>query len=1077
MKPTLRLFPLCIAIFFSFQISAQQSITVNTAATALQMAQKLTAPGNTISNVTSTCNQTQRGIFVESNTLLPIDSGIVLTSGLATTAQLNQVYTGTASNALGTPGDAQLNGIAGAPTYDACKLEFDVYTVFDSLKFFYSFASEEWPEWACSGYNDAFAFFISGPGIPGQVNLAVLPGTSTPITINTVHFAYGGCPALNSQYMLNNMVSGNKPVYDQFTKRLKAARNVTPCNTYHLKLVIADGGDNILDSGVFIETGSFENYTVSSSSTMMIGSDPIAVEGCQDATFTFTRSTNSGSTTLNYTLGGAALNTVDYATLSGSVTFAPGVSSVNVTVDAVADGIAEGMEDVVVYLIPACSAVAYDSAIIHIYDDIDAQIAPVSPSCFGQSIILNGSTLATSVTPSWSWAPANLLINPNSQNPIANTSVTTTYTMTVTQNACTDTAQLIFVINPSPVVDAGPDVTICQGSGVQLNATSDGNTNVWSPSTGLDNPNILNPIASPAVSTTYTLTSTFTISGCSATDVITVTVQAPQTPFAGFDLNLCLNDTMQLNGTVPAGYTIYSWSPSTGLSNANILNPLAYPIVTTTYVLTASNGICTTTDQLTITVQNLQSVDAGVDLIICTGDSIQLQGVSPYLNNTWSPAGFVSQPTNLTSWATPNATMDFILTGTDGLCTDTDTMTIMVVANLTVNAGNDQTICAGDTVQLNANTNGIPTISWTPATGLSNANIANPLAYPNTTTIYTATISAGTCTATDDVTITVNPSPTVTVTPDQAICAGDNVQLQASGATTYSWTPATGLSASNIANPVASPAVTTAYVVTGTTAGCSDNATVTITVNPLPTANAGPDINICNGNSATINGSTNGTIISWSPAAGLSATNIVTPDANPTTTTSYTLTVTDANGCVSTDVVTVTVNNIVVDANPDVSLIILGESVTLFASGGVFFLWAPTTGLDNPSAGTVVATPADTTIYIVEVTDANGCIGYDTVVVNVVPDFSIFVPNAFTPNGDGTNDVLHLLPFGNFELISFQIYNRWGELVYETENINQGWDGIYKGFEQEVGSYVYYIKARSPLGKLTEFKGNVTLVR
>ncbi len=1313
MKTTYLTQPHCIILFlmlfFSFTLRAQQSISTNTTLTATQMAQKLTAPGNTISNATLTgCTGSyayQKGSFVETNTALPIDSGIVLTTGSAATGILNQIYSSFANTDLPTPGDAQLNGIAGGPTYDACVLQFDVYTVFDSLKFFYSFASEEWPEWACTGYNDAFAFFISGPGIPGQVNLAVIPGTSTPITINSMHFAYGACPALNTQYMINNMIGSNKPVYDQFTTRLKAARNVTPCNTYHIKLAIADGLDGTYDSGVFLETGSFETYGVSSSSSMMIGTDPIAVEGCQDATFTFTRSTNAGTTTLSYTIGGSALNTADYATLSGSVTFAPGVSSIDVTVDAVADGIAEGMEDVKVYLIPTCSGVAYDSAIVDIYDNIDADIAPVAPSCPGMGAQLNGSSLNTDNTATYSWAPAGSLSNPNIANPFATPAVTTTYTMTVTQGPCTDTATVVVAISAAPTADAGTDVTICQGSSTQLNGVSNGDIITWSPSTGLSDPNILNPIATPGTTTTYTLTAIMTSTGCSETDVVTVTVQPLLTPFAGFDLNLCLNDTIQLNGTVPAGYTTYSWSPATGLSDPNILNPLAYPVITTTYVLTASDGICTTTDQLTITINQPQqnnagpdvtictgtstqlngsssypgnswspsatldnpnilnpnatpvtsttytltstdnvctvtdqvtvtlaplissqinadtnicvgdtiflnavttgstyywypanmvsnpnslstmgfpvglttfyfvssngfctdtvsvdvqsifappvnagpdqsiclgqtaqlngstfnpnyvwspantlndpnilnpvaspvttttytltgdngscfstdsititvqaapAVDAGVDLITCTGDSIQLQGVSPYPNNTWSPAGFVSQPSNLTSLATPNATMDFILTGTDGLCTDTDTMTITVVPTLTVNAGNDQTICAGDTVQLNANTNGIPTIVWTPATGLSNPNIANPLAYPSTTTIYTATISAGSCTATDDLTITVNPSPTVTVTADQAICAGDNVQLQANGATTYSWTPATGLSASNIANPVASPVVTTTYVVTGTTAGCSDNTTVTVTVNPLPTVNAGPDLNICNGSMATISGSTNGTIILWTPATGLSATNIATPDANPTTTTNYILTVTDANGCTNTDAVTVTVNNIIVDANPDVSLIILGESVTLFASGGVFFMWTPPTGLDNPTAGTVVATPADTTIYIVEVTDANGCIGYDTVIVNVVPDFSIFVPNAFTPNGDGKNDVLHLLPFGSFELLSFQIFNRWGELVYETDDINAGWDGIYKGFEQEVGSYAYYIKARNPLDKLTEFKGNVTLVR
>src|ERR1041385_7327467 len=228
-----------------------------------------------------------------------------------------------------------------------------------------------------------------------------------------------------------------------------------------------------------------------------------------------------------------------------------------------------------------------------------------------------------------------------------------------------------------------------------------------------------------------------------------------------------MNSTAQLNAT---GGTIYAWSPSTGLSNPNISNPVANPTATTTYSVTVTdaNG-CVNKSTATVTVNPLPVVTA-------------------------TPA----------------------------------------------------TICINSTGQLSAT--GGTIYAWSPATGLSNPNISNPTANPTTTTTYTVTVTnANGCVNKTTATVTVNPLPVVTATP-ATICINSNTQLNATGGTTYAWSPSTGLSNPNISNPVANPTATTTYTVTVTNAnGCVNKTTATVTVNPLPVVSATPATICING--------------------------------------------------------------------------------------------------------------------------------------------------------------------------------------------------------------------------------------
>src|SRR5690606_155601 len=195
--------------------------------------------------------------------------------------------------------------------------------------------------------------------------------------------------------------------------------------------------------------------------------------------------------------------------------------------------------------------------------------------------------------------------------------------------------------------------------------------------------------------------------------------------------------------------------------------------------------------------------------------------------------------------------------------------------------------------------------NWSPGTGLSCTTCPDPIASPPTTTTYTVEgTDLNGCTDTGRVTITVDARPQVLVF-DRDVCVGDTVILRASGAVSYNWSPATGLSCTNCDAPVASPAATTTYTVVGTFAGgCADTTTVTVTVNPLPTIAVGADTAICLGESVSLK-ATGGVDYSWTPAAGLSCINCDDPIATPSNTTTYVVGGKDAKGCINYDTVEV----------------------------------------------------------------------------------------------------------------------------------------------------------------------------
>lgn len=599
-----------------------------------------------------------------------------------------------------------------------------------------------------------------------------------------------------------------------------------------------------------------------------------------------------------------------------------------------------------------------------------------------KTICIGGSVqLTASGANAYTWTPTSTLSCSNCSNPFATPATTTVYSVVGTNNnGCKDTADVTVTVSSQPSVSAGANQTICYGDSVQLIATG-ATSYTWTPTTTLSCTTCDTTIASPTATTTYTVIGTAG-NNCSDTATVTVNVNTLPNVSAGNDTAICIGNSAQLLAT---GANTYTWTPTGTLSCSGCANPIATPTTTTDYVVTGTdNNGCKNTDTVKVSINNLPTVSAGNDVSICLNDSTQLQasGASTY---TWTPSGTLSCSSCSSPYAKPTNTTTYIVSGTDANgCSNTDSVVVSVNALPNVNAGNDQAICNNSSVQLLAT--GASTYTWTPTTGLSCSNCANPTANPTATTTYVVTgTAANGCKNTDTVVVSINALPTVSAGNNTSICIGSNTTLTATGANTYTWAPTTGLSCSNCANPTATPTTTTTYTVTGINGnGCVDTASVTVTVNALPTINAGNDVNICAGQSTTLTAS-GGSAYAWTPSGTLSCNNCTNPTATPTTTTTYTVVGTDANGCTNTDSVKVTVlplPNVTVSANTSICV---GDTAKLQAAGAVNYSWSPSTGLSCNNCATPNAYPSNTTTYIVTGLSANNCADTAMVTVTVNP--------------------------------------------------------------------------------------------
>lgn len=262
--------------------------------------------------------------------------------------------------------------------------------------------------------------------------------------------------------------------------------------------------------------------------------------------------------------------------------------------------------------------------------------------------------------------------------------------------------------------------------------------------------------------------------------------------------------------------------------------------------------------------------------------------------------------------------------------------------------------------------------------------------------------------------------------------------------------------------------------------GCFDTTDVNLRVFPKPRLQLSSDTSICEGDSVQLFGS-GAPFYNWLPIDGLSNPADPDPLASPSKTTNYKLTITDTNECKTADSLLLTVYNKPLITLEEDSLIYLGEEITIVKENNranVIYSWTPPTGLSCTNCPNPIAKPLKNTWYYLQTTDLKGCFEInDSIFIEVFDGFTAEMPNAFTPNGDGNNDIIYLRGWGIKELLVYQIYNRWGELVFETTDLKTGWDGNYKGQPQAVDTYIFVIKALGYNDQLIEKKGNISLIR
>ena len=573
-----------------------------------------------------------------------------------------------------------------------------------------------------------------------------------------------------------------------------------------------------------------------------------------------------------------------------------------------------------------------DTVIVTVATAVAAEAGSDGLIALGGSSVLQGSASGGLGPYSYSWSPSTGLNDPNAAQPTASPTGTTTYTLTVSDDlGQTDTDTVMVTVATAVVAEAGSDSIIASGGSTALGGSASGGvppySYSWSPTAGLDEPTEAQPTASPTSSTSYTLTVTDDL-GQTDTDSVTVTVASAVVAEAGWGSTIASGGSTVMHGSASGGLApyAYSWSPTTGLDDPNIAEPVASPTGTTTYTLTVTDDLGQSdTDTVVVTVAPPAVAGAGPDKTIPAGGSSVLQGAAsgglPPYSYSWSPTTGLDDPAKAQPTASPSSTTIYTLTVADDLGqSDTDTVMVTVVLPAVAEAGPSKTIAVGGQTTLQGSvSDGLPpyTYSWSPSTGLNDPSIAQPTASPTSTTTYALTVTDDYGqTDTDSVTVTVATAVVAEAGPDTTIASGGATILQgsASGGVTpyaYSWSPTTGLSNPSAAQPTASPTSTTIYALTVTDdLGQTDTDTVTVTVASVVVAEAGPDTTIASGGATILQGSASGGVppytYSWSPTTGLSNPRAAQPTASPTSTTIYTLTVTDDLGQTDSDSVTVT---------------------------------------------------------------------------------------------------------------------------------------------------------------------------
>ena len=603
---------------------------------------------------------------------------------------------------------------------------------------------------------------------------------------------------------------------------------------------------------------------------------------------------------------------------------------------------------------------------------------------------------------------------------------------------------------------------------------------------------------------------TYGYNGLTGTYIDSIEVKQPSSQISADILQGCTSQNVNLQATtVNAGSYVWDFGDgivaagTTALSHsyntAGIYNPK---------LIAKDNNGCAASTELAdkIIIDSLSIAIKGIPSLVCDSALISFAPdvynfaetkIGTPLTYKWDfGTGATMDTSNVKSpsfrYTVPGTYVVKLTVSSQYGCSRQETANVVVnqKAHGTITAANE--ICQDGSVQFTGSANPTGNLQWNWSFGNGNTSSQqNPASQTYTTPgIYAITmiINKNGCLDTSTHMLTINARPVINASPKQyVLCFGDSIRLSASGGGNYIWSPSTGLNNNTIANPMASPQASTKYKVQVTSnKGCISSDSLSITVAQHIKVQLPSDADLCKGSTLQLNASGAANYQWINTVSGLSSTSISNPVVNTSGTSLYTVVGSDAYNCFKdTASVRITVRDLpAVNAGPDVS-IVGGTPYQLSATASndvVSWLWTPGNYLSCTNCSSPMAIPKMQTAYVVKVSNTWGCVAYDTVVVKLQCAIShVYVPNAFTPGNNGKNDIFYIKGSGVNIIRHFRIYNRWGQMVFERNNIgiddrSAGWDGKYKGQYVDTGTYVYMAEMECISGEVFTFKGTVTVI-
>ncbi|HPT03314.1 MAG TPA: choice-of-anchor L domain-containing protein, partial [Bacteroidales bacterium] len=917
-----------LIILILFTMKAFCQMVINTSATPEQLVQTLVGNGVTFSNVTYGGGNVSRGTFSGPNNI-GIPSGVVLATGNANSIPQYPTNGMDNSGTSAVQNDPDMNSICGVATQNGSILEFDFVPQGDLLTFNFIFASEEYANFAppcASSYNDGFGFFISGPGISGpysnnSANIALIPSTTIPVSINNINCI------TNTEYYKSNyngngqcngcpegLVTDPNFVFNAYSAVLQATVVLIPCSTYHIKLAVANAADGQYQSGVLLEESSFSSIPINISTVYSVPSlDTTTVEGCNYASVTFgLDEIGIVNDTIPLSYGGTATYGVDYNSLPEYIVVPAGSQNASVNIVPVDDGITEGTETIEIsYSNVTCSGIQTQTVTYNIndYPPLAAFVSPDDTTVMCNQVINLAASPGGGIVPyHYAWntgdTTASITVNPL---------ITTVYNVQIS-DGCSSSVSGSAVVNVlTPAVSAGPDDTTCYaqpysftGNAMNYLAGSEQWTHFGTGT--LSGAASLTPTYTPGAGESGLVKFRFTVAGtggCAGqlySDSTYLLIEPVPVALAGNDAAICQSQTFTLSGQA------FSYDPSSvawtengagSLSGNNTLSPVYSPASGESgdvmlILNMMGTGTCSTqqaSDTLILTVNPLPSVYAGMDNPICEGNTITLTDASALHCDgvAWTSRGdgTFNNSASLNPTYTPGAgdvalgSVVLILTGNGDLACDfeqaVDSVEIIINPQPFSDAGPGGIICQGNSFTVNgAVASDFSGYSWTEnGTGsLSGVNTLTPMYTPGPgeTGPVTLTFTVQgilSCSSSSDVStaiLDITPYPVADAGQDGQVCQNATFTVSTAASqydSTHYWTHngAGMLTGATTLTPSYTPGPGETGPVTLTLHSlafhpCDDvTDAMTLTINPVAVANAGPDDKICEGSTYLIPGS------------------------------------------------------------------------------------------------------------------------------------------------------------------------------------------------------------------------------